>query len=118
MTKKEAPEKESIYRVSFISEGELCEIFALGIANSNLFGFLEVDELVWGSNSSIVIDPSEERLRNKFKDVTCLFIPLHTVDNIAIVEKDKMGSAKIVPIKEGSNIMRFPAPIYTPTTSE
>ena len=111
--------KENIYRITFMSEGELCEIYALSIATSNLPEFLEVEQLIWGNNSTIIIDPSEERLRNKFKDVACLFIPVYAVDNIAIVEKEKIGSAKIIPIKkEGSNVMRFPTTIYTPTTSE
>jgi hypothetical protein len=111
-------DKESIYRVSFMHKDEIYEVFAFGIANSNLFGFIEIDELIWENDTAVVIDPTKERLREEFKDVTCIFIPLHTVLRVDIIEKTKMGSAKIVPIKEGSNVMRFPNPIYTPTRQD
>jgi hypothetical protein len=109
-------EKESIYRVVFISKNEEYQILAHSVGNSSLFGFLEVDELVWSNATSVVIDPSEERLRNEFKDVGFILIPLHTVVRIDILEKDKLGAAKILPIKEGNTVVPFNrVPIYTPT---
>jgi hypothetical protein len=112
-------EKESIYRVVFISKNEEYQILARSVGNSSLFGFLEIDELVWGGENSVVIDPSEERLRNEFKDVGCTLIPLHTVVRVDILEKDKTGTAKILQIKEGNTVIPFKRmPIYTPTTND
>ncbi len=107
-------DKERIYRISFINKGEAYEIYAKGIAHGDLFGFLEIEDIIWGNNTSMVIDPSEERLRNEFKGVTCTFIPMHAVNRIDEVEKT--GVAKITSIK-GSNITPFPTPIYTPTNN-
>ena len=115
------PEKESLYRVSFILKEEIYEVCALGIANSNLFGFVEIDELVWDAEPSTIIDPAKERVREKFKEVACIFVPVHAILHIDLVEfdetakKGKTGSAKSVPVKEGSNVMYFPKSNYTPT---
>lgn len=105
-------EKYCVYRIPFTNKGELYEIYAKNVDNSDLFGFLEVSDIVWGSTGSLVIDPMEERLRNEFKGVNCTFIPLHAVMRIDVVEKP--GTAKITPIAGGNNVTPFPAPIYTP----
>jgi hypothetical protein len=113
--RKAMAEQECIYRIPFMNKGEVYEIYAKGVANSDLYGFLEVEELVWGKAASVVIDPAEERLRNEFKDVSCVLIPLHSILRIDIVEKP--GVAKITSVKEGSNVMPFPAPLYRPSPS-
>lgn len=108
--------KERIYRIPFINKGEIYEIYARSVANSSLYGFLEIEDLVWGNASSLVIDPGEDRLRTEFKDVSCTLIPLHAVIRIDVVEKP--GQAKITSFKEKSNVMPFPGPIYAPPLNE
>ena len=39
---------DTIFRISFVSQGEIYEIFARGVGQGNLFGFVEVEELVFG----------------------------------------------------------------------
>ncbi len=105
-------EKYCIYRVPFTSKGEIYEIYARNVDNSDLFGFLEISDIVWSSKDSIVIDPSEERLRDEFKGVNCILIPLHAVVRIDVVEKP--GTAKIMPIAGSNNVTPFPASFYSP----
>ncbi len=87
------------------------EIYAKHISQSNIFGFIEIEELVFGKAGSVVVDPSEERLRNEFSDVKRFYVPLHSV--LRIDEVEKRGVAKIVDTKETSGTVT-PFPIYTP----
>jgi hypothetical protein len=105
--------QEHIYRINFIQKGATYEIYAKQIAHGGLFGFLEVEDIIFGENSSVVVDPSEERLRQEFKDVSCTFLPLHTI--VRIDEVEKTGKAKITVNGKEGNVVQFPAPIYTPT---
>lgn len=111
-TKKET--NEHIYRINFIQNGSVYEIYARHIGHGGLFGFLEVEDIVFGENNAIVVDPSEERLRNEFKNVSCTFLPLHTINRIDEVEKT--GTPKITELTNSKgNVVQFPSPIYTPT---
>lgn len=105
---------EHIYRINFVQKGATYEIYAKHISHGGLFGFLEVEDIIFGENSSVVVDPSEERLRQEFKGVNCTFLPLHTI--VRIDEVEKTGSPKITEsnAKDG-NVVHFPSPIYTPT---
>ena len=58
--------KEKIYKVSFINQGKIYDIFAKGVHQSGLLGFIEVEEIVFGEKSSVVVDPSEESLKTEF----------------------------------------------------
>ena len=61
--------QETIYRVSFISQGEVYEIYARHVSQGGLFGFVEIEELVFGERSKLLIDSSEERLKTEFEGV-------------------------------------------------
>ena len=56
----------SLYKVVFLSQGKVYEIYARNVTQGTLFGFIEVERLVFGERSSIVIDPAEERIRSEF----------------------------------------------------
>lgn len=107
--------KKSIYKIYFLSRGSVYEIYAKHISQSNLFGFIEIEELIFGKAGSVVVDPSEERLRNEFSDVKRFYVPLHSV--LRIDEVEKRGVAKIVDSKETPGSIT-PFPIYTPSKSE
>lgn len=106
---------ESLFKVIFMSQGKVYEIYARAISEGGLFGFLEVEEMVFGENTTVVVDPSEEKLRSEFEGVTRSYIPLHNV--IRVDEVEKKGVSKITK-SEGDNITQFPSPIYTPTSSQ
>jgi hypothetical protein len=104
-----------IYRIIFVNQGKIYEIYARSIAQGALFGFIEVEQLVFGERTSVVVDPSEERLKSEFAGVKRTYIPMHAV--IRIDEVDKQGISKISAV-DGDNVTAFPMPVYTPGGSE
>jgi hypothetical protein len=101
-----------IFKVVFVNQGKVYEIYARKVSHGNLFGFIEVEELVFGERSAVVVDPSEERIKAEFEGVKRTYIPLHSV--VRIDEVRKQGVSKISAY-EGSNIAQFPIPMYTPS---
>lgn len=99
--------KQRLYRVTFTSQGQVYEIYARGVSHGSLLGFVEVEALVFGEKSSVVLDPGEEKLKTEFANVVRSFIPVHAV--IRIDEVSKPGAAKVSPLPEGAGkIMPFP----------
>jgi len=100
-----------IFKVMFVNQGKVYEVYARKVAHGELFGFVEVEELVFGERSSVVVDPGEEKIKSEFKDVRRTYLPMHSI--IRIDEVDKQGTAKISKL-EGGNVAQFPMPVYTP----
>jgi hypothetical protein len=106
---------KTLYKIVFISQGQVYEIYAREVSHGGLFGFIEVEELVFGERSSVVVDPSEERIKSEFENVKRTYLPMHAI--IRIDEVDKQGTSKIT--KAEGNVTQFPSvPIYTPTDSK
>jgi hypothetical protein len=61
--------KEKLYRIAFMSQGQVYEIYAREVGHGALFGFVEVEQLVFGERSSVVVDPSEEKIKSEFEHV-------------------------------------------------
>ena len=102
--------EEKLYKLIFMSQDEVYEIYARQVYQSDIFGFLTVEKLSFReNNNSLVIDPSEERLQQEFKNVDRFFVPMHNI--IRIEEVSKTGTAKITEIKD--KITRFPSPTYS-----
>ncbi len=85
--------KKSLFKVTFFNQEAIYEIYAHQIKDSEMFGFLEVEELVFGEQTSLVVDPSEERLKMEFNGVKRTFIPVHSI--VRIDEVNKRGVAKV-----------------------
>lgn len=99
---------QQIYKIIFINDNKLFEIYAKEIMQSNLFGFIEIEEIVFGEQSSVVVDPSEEKLKAEFGNVIRSYIPMHNI--IRIDEVPKQGTAKITDSNtKGSNVTAFPS---------
>jgi len=104
------PERQ-IYKVTFINQGQVYEIYARSVGQGTLFGFVEVEDLLFGERSQVVVDPSEETLKSEFKGVKRTYIPLHAVVRIDQVEKE--GASRITAnAKSDGTLMPFPANIY------
>ena len=102
--------KKPIFKVIFHNQGKVYEIYARNVSQGSMFGFVEVEKIVFGEKSSVVLDPSEENLKSEFRDVNRTYIPLHAV--IRIDEVSKQGVAKaVVQTGKAENVMPFP--IYT-----
>lgn len=103
-------ESNVLYRVQFISNGEHYELYVKEVSQGGLFGFIEIGDFVWDSHTHLVVDPSHEKLKTEFGDVTSTFVPLHNVLRIDAVKKQ--GTAKITKLSD--KVAAFPSPIYTP----
>ncbi len=101
-----------IYKVVFVNQGKVFEIYARKVGHGALFGFVEVEELIFGERSAVVVDPSEERIKAEFEGVKRTYLPMHSV--LRIDEVRKSGVSKISAV-EGSNVTQFPFPVYTPS---
>lgn len=99
-----------LYKVQFISNGERYELYVKEISQGSLFGFIEIGDFVWDTHSGIVVDPSHEKLKAEFSDVTRTYVPMHNVLRIDAVKKQ--GSATIATLSD--KVTAFPGPIYTP----
>jgi hypothetical protein len=101
-----------IYRVVFLNQGKVYEVYARGVSQAGaLFGFVEIEELVFDARKGVVVDPAEERLRIEFAGVKKTYIPMHYV--LRIDEVEKQGASKIS-AAEGGNVAQFPMPMYSP----
>ena len=104
--------KQKLYKISFMNHGQVYEIYSRGVGQGALFGFVEVEELVFGERSTIVVDPSEERIKAEFEGVKRTYLPMHSI--LRIDEVDKEGASKISKID--GNVTQFPVPMYTPNS--
>lgn len=86
-------ENQHVYRILFQNNGQVYEVYARNIYQSELYGFVEIEDYTFGTKSQVVIDPSEEKLRTEFEGVQRSFIPMHAVIRIDEVEKE--GAARI-----------------------
>ena len=98
-----------IFKVVFANQGKVYEIYARKVSHGGLFGFVEVEELVFGERGSVVVDPAEERIKTEFAGVKRSYLPLHSI--IRIDEVQKHGVSKISAL-EGGNVTPFPVPLY------
>lgn len=98
---------QPVYKVIFQNGNQVFEVFARQIYQSDMWGFIEVEEFVFGERSKIVVDPGEEKLKNEFNGVKRSYIPLQAI--IRIDEVDKEGSGKVSEAQGGSgNVASFP----------
>jgi hypothetical protein len=100
-----------IFKIMFVNQGKVYEIYARKVGQGRLFGFIEVEELVFGERSTVVVDPGEERIKSEFTGVKCTMLPMHSI--LRIDEVRKQGVSKISAF-EGNNVAQFPMSLYTP----
>lgn len=100
-----------VFKIVFLNQGKIYEIYAKSVSHGDLFGFLAVEDLVFGERSAVVVDPSEERIKSEFAGVRRSYIPLHAV--LRVDEVEKHGVSKIS-AAEGGNVAQFPTPVYAP----
>jgi hypothetical protein len=110
-------QKKQIYKVVFVSQGKVYEIYARNVSQGGLFGFVEVEGLLFGEKTTVVVDPSEEALQQEFSGVERTYIPMHSI--IRIDQVEKRGVSTIHPVSEPSGkITPLPTPIYAPVKKD
>lgn len=102
--------KKTTYRVAFHNQGKVFEIYARSVHQGAILGFIEVEEILFGEKTSLVVDPSEENLKAEFAGVSRTYIPMHAVIRIDVVEKS--GQPKITEA-QGRGDKVTPFPIFT-----
>jgi len=81
--------QDHLYRVLFINQDKVYEVYAKSVFQGDLYGFVIIEELVFNTQTTLVVDPAEEKLKSEF--------------NAKITELD------------GSKVTPFPSTVYTPS---
>jgi len=100
------PDNEKLYRIAFLNNGKVYELFCTGVCTSGLLGFIEVSGLELGDKDSLVVDPTEERMRDEFDGVEVLHLPLHSV--LRVEQVKKKGQLVIRERESGEKVTPFP----------
>jgi len=99
-----------IFRILFVNQGKVYEIYARKVSHGSMMGFVEVEELTFGERAGVVLDPTEERIKTEFEGVKRSFLPLHSV--LRIDEVSKRGPSRITEFE--GNVTPFPMPYAPP----
>lgn len=99
--------ESSVYKVIFVNQGSVYEIYAKYVEQSEFLGFIEIESLIFNTHTAVLVDPAEEKLKNEFTGVKRVFIPIQSI--IRIDEVDKEGACKIKEMgTKGENVTPFP----------
>ena len=89
---------EPIFRISFFNQNEVYEVYAKQIFQSEMYGFIEIEEFVFGERSQVVVDPGEEKLKqladelHKSHGTECVIVPMDLVEENAAQAKSLEAS--------------------------
>jgi hypothetical protein len=106
--------KKSTFRIQFHNNGKIYELYAHQVSQSQMAGFIEIGEIIFGEHSKLLIDPAEEKLKHEFANVKHSYIPHYSV--IRIDEVDQSGKNRILE-SDGSSVSSFPGPASVPHNS-
>lgn len=105
--------EKHIYKVVFVNQEQIYEVFVKNVYQSDIYGFVIIEDFVFGEKSPIVVDPTEERLRIEFDGVNRSFIPMQRI--IRIDQVNKRGAAKIANLtKDGAEGFNKVSTLYPP----
>ena len=98
-----------LYKVLFHSHGKVYEVYAKKVTASELYGFVQVSDLSFGSQeNSMLVDPAEEKLKEEFAKTRSLHLPMHAV--VRVEEVEERGIAAIRDAGSGEKVTPFPFP--------
>ncbi|MEJ1097185.1 MULTISPECIES: DUF1820 family protein [unclassified Pseudoxanthomonas] len=101
--------KTKLYKITFLNHSKVYELYARQVAASGLWGFTEVSELVFDLHDGLVVDPTEERLRDEFGSTKVLHLPMQSI--IRIEEVERKGQSVIRDVATGEKVVTpFPLP--------
>ena len=100
------PDNEKLFRIAFLNHGKVYELFCTGVCTSGLLGFIEVSGLEFSDKDSVVVDPTEEKMRDEFEGVEVLHLPLHSV--LRVEEVRNKGPSVIRDRESGEKVTPFP----------
>ncbi len=97
---------KALYKVIFLNHGKVYELFSESVGSSGLWGFIEVSELVFETGEGLVVDPTEEKMRQEFAGAKVLHLPIQSV--IRVEEVEKRGKCLIRDRESGEKVTPFP----------
>ncbi|MDT8437782.1 MAG: DUF1820 family protein [Wenzhouxiangellaceae bacterium] len=95
-----------MYKLVFFNHGKVYELFAEDVDSSHLYGFIVATGLVFDGREKMVVDPTEERLRDEFNDTEQLLLPIQSV--IRVEKVKKRGASVIRDRKTGEKVTPLP----------
>jgi hypothetical protein len=98
--------EKRLYKIIFLNQGKVYELFSEGVTSSGLWGFIEVSDLVFESGDGLVVDPTEEKMRDEFENARVLHLPIQSV--LRVEEVDKRGQCLIRDRESGEKVTPFP----------
>ena len=98
-----------VYKIIFHNQGKIYELHAGRVSQGDMYAFVEIEDIIFNEHTELVVDPSEERLKDEFAGVKKTYVPMHSI--IRIDEVRKKGSNKIVDADSSGNITPFPVPM-------
>lgn len=104
--------EKHIYKIVFVNREQVYEVYAKKVYQGDMYGFIIIEDFIFGEKSTIVLDPSEEKLRIEFEGVTRSFIPMHEIVRIDQVERQ--GAAKIISEDQSSAQSSKVSSLYFP----
>ena len=106
--------KKSTFRIQFHNNNKIYELYAHEVSQSQMAGFIEIGEIIFGEQSKLLIDPAEEKLKHEFANVKNTYIPHFAV--IRIDEVERSGKNRILD-SEGASVTHFPGQASLPQKS-
>jgi len=97
-----------LYKIVFHNAGKVYELYARQVASSEMWGFTTVSGLEFGTREGVLVDPTEERLREEFADTRTLHLPVHAI--VRIEEVGRRGAAAIRDGSSGEKVVPLPMP--------
>lgn len=98
-----------LYKITFLNAGKVYELYARSVQSGALWGFTEVRELVFDVHEGVVVDPTEERLRDEFGTTRALHLPMQSI--VRIEEVERKGQSAIRDASTGEKVVTpFPLP--------
>ena len=98
--------EKRLYKIIFLNQGKVYELFGRKVASSELWGFIEVADLIFETGESLVVDPTEERMRQEFEGARALHLPIQSV--LRVEEVDRRGPCLIRDRESGEKVTPFP----------
>lgn len=99
---------KKLYKVVFLNQGKVYELFAKHVSSSDLWGFTCVSELEFAPREGVLVDPTEERLRDEFSRTKVLHLPMQSI--VRIEEVLERGTAAIRDFATGDKVVLMPLP--------
>ncbi|NNM58465.1 MAG: DUF1820 family protein [Legionellales bacterium] len=99
--------KEPLFKIIFLQRDTVYEIYARQVSESDMYGFIVVEEIVFDERESLLINPEQEKLKSEFTSVTRTYIPMPAILRIDEVERDSLIKA-VENVSNTSNVSIFP----------